>query len=176
VAASLVAFAVLASGGGAAAAAAAPGELTVTLDRASIDTKLGQEVGFSSTVRNEGDRPLTGLIAHLNVLSVDPDVYVDPEDWSSERTQFLGPLPPGNTVDLAWRVQAVNSGELVVYVAVTTSEGSDPVVASEPLRLTVTEKRTIDAGGVLPVALGMPIVALVLMGAVARRRRRLSRP
>jgi hypothetical protein len=73
-------------------------------------------------------------------------------------------------------VQAVNSGELVVYVAVTMSEGSDPVVASEPLRLTVTEKRTIDAGGVLPVALGMPMVALVLMGAVARRRRRLSRP
>jgi hypothetical protein len=50
------------------------------------------------------------------------------------------------------------------------------VVASAPLRLTVTEKRTINAGGVLPVALGMPVAAAVLMGVAARRRRQLSRP
>jgi hypothetical protein len=73
-------------------------------------------------------------------------------------------------------VKAVNSGELVAYVAVTANEGSQPVVASAPLRLTVTEKRTINAGGVLPVALGMPVAAAVLMGVAARRRRQLSRP
>jgi hypothetical protein len=174
-AAALAAFLLLTCAG-AASAATVGDEVSVTLDRPKVETRLGQEFGFTSVVRNEIDRPLTGLIAHLNVLSTDPDVYVDPEDWSSERTQFLAPLGPGESVQLPWRVKAVNSGELVAYVAVTSSEGSQPVVASAPLRLTVTEKRTINAGGVLPVALGMPVAAAVLMGVAARRRRQLSRP
>jgi hypothetical protein len=145
----------------------------VTIDRPAVSTSLGREFGFTSTVRNDGDQPLTGLIAHLNILSVDPDVYVDPEDWSSERTHFLAPVPPGGAVEMSWRVQAVNSGDLVVYVAVTAGGGPGPVVASNPLRLTVTEERAINAGGVLPVAVGMPLLVLALMGATARRRRRL---
>jgi hypothetical protein len=164
--------AVVLGGGATTAANGAAGDVTVTLDRPSVSTSLGQSFGFASTVRNAGDGQLTGLIAHLNVLSVDPDVYVDPEDWSSRRTQFLAPLAPGASVDLPWRVQAVNSGELVVYVAVTAEDGADPVVASGPLRLTVTEQRTVNAGGVLPLAVAMPAAVLVLMGAAARRRRR----
>lgn len=172
-AAALVTVAVLTSAAGAASAGSAPGEVSVTVDPPSVATRLGQDFALTSTVRNDGDQPRTGLIAHLNILSTDPDVYVDPEDWSEERTQFLQPLAPGAAVELPWRVQAVNSGQLVVYVAVTAGEGSDQVVASSPLRLTVTEERTIDAGGVLPLALGMPVVVLALMGAAARRRRRM---
>jgi hypothetical protein len=174
VAAVLVGLAVVTSSVVAATGAIAPGGVTVTIDPPAVDTRLGQEFAFTSTVRNDGDRPLPGLIAHLNILSTDPDVYVDPEDWSEERTQFLAPLAPGGAVDLTWRVQAVNSGDLVVYVAVTPSDRSDSVVASNSLRLTVTEQRTIDSSGVLPVALGVPVVVLGLMGAAARRRRRLT--
>jgi len=72
---------------------AASAAVSVHLDRTTISTRIGQRFAFSSTLRNESDQPLPGVIAHLNVLSLDPGVYVDPEDWSSRRTSYLGSLP-----------------------------------------------------------------------------------
>jgi hypothetical protein len=39
--------------------------------------------------------------------------------------------------------------------------------------VTVAERRTLDAGGILPLALGMPIVLGLAAGGMALRRRRL---
>lgn len=96
-----------------------PQSLSVSVDRTALHVTLGGRFGFSSTVRNLSGRPLGGLIAHLNVLSSDPGTYVDPEDWSTRRSQFLDVLPANGSATLAWPMQAVNSGPLVLYVAVT---------------------------------------------------------
>jgi len=112
-------------------------------------------------------------VAHLNVLSLDPDVYVDPEDWSTSRTAYAGTLAPHATARLAWNVQAVNTGRFVLYVAVTAEQGAARVAASNTLRLAVAQQRTLDAGGILPLAAAMPASVLLLTGLVARRRRRL---
>ena len=64
-----------------------------------------------------------------------------------------------------------------LYVAVTTRKGPAPVVASNDLELSATAHRSIDAGGVLPVALGAPgLVLLLLLGSIARRRRHAAAP
>jgi len=149
---------------------AASAAVSVHLDRTTISTRIGQRFAFSSTLRNESDQPLPGVIAHLNVLSLDPGVYVDPEDWSSRRTSYLGSLPAHASTRLVWTGQAVNSGRFVVYVAVTVTHGTD-VSASNALRLAVAQQRTLDAGGVLPLAVTMPATVLLLMGFAARKRR-----
>ena len=159
-------------------AVASPGpsfgdEVSATMNRSRVDTQIGQRFRFTTTVHNNGDRTRTGLVAHLNVLSTDPGVYVDPEDWSSHRTVYLDPLPPHSSVAVGWQVQAVNDGRFVTYVAVTTRTGPATVVVSDGLRLTVSAHRTINAGGVLPVVLGVPTVLLVLTLVNLARRRRL---
>ena len=158
---------------GLAPAAAGTSPVSVRVDPTTVSTSIGQRFGLTSTVRNDGDRPVSGLVAHLNVISLDPDVYVDPEDWSSQRTIYLDPLPAHAAIRLDWTVQAVNPGRLVIYVAVTAAQGTDAVAASNTLRLAVAPQRTVEAGGILPLAVAMPATVLLLTGFAGYRRRRL---
>ena len=70
-----------------AVAPAARAGVTVSVDRTVVATKLGQKFVFHSRIENPGPKPASGLVAHLNVLSLRPGVYVDPEDWSTSRTR-----------------------------------------------------------------------------------------
>jgi len=155
------------------ATAAVASAVSVDLDQTSMSVRIGQRFSFTSTVRNDGEAALSGLVAHLNVLGLDPDVYVDPEDWSTRRTLYLDPLPARSSTRLAWDVQAVTAGRVLLYVTVATKDGGDEVQASGSLRLAVAQQRMLNAGGVLPLALAMPTTILLLMGLAIRRRRRL---
>lgn len=152
-------------------AAEAGPTVSVALDTARADAGPGERLSFVSTVRNDGDREVTGLVAHLNILTTDPDVYVDPEDWSPRRTQYIDALAPGDTADVSWDVQAVTSGPLVLFVSVTSLTG-DRVVSSGPLRMTVHGQRAVDATKVLPLVTWTPAFVLFLLGATVVRRRR----
>jgi hypothetical protein len=152
-------------------AAEAGPAVTVELDTDRADAGPGERLSFVSTVRNTGDHEVTGLVAHLNILTTDPDVYVDPEDWSPRRTQYLDVLAPGDTADLSWNVQAVTSGPLILFVSVTSLDG-DQVVSSGPLRMTVHGQRVVDSTRVLPLVMWTPAAVLVLLGATLVRRRR----
>ena len=155
------------------AARAAP-TLRVTVDRTQIETKLGRGFEFRSTIANRGAAPASGLVAHLNVVSLRGDVYVDPEDWSSHRTRYLAPIPAGGATTLAWKLNAVNPGHLGVYVAVRPQSGA-PVrpVPGPTVRVTVADRKTLDSGGILPLALGVPAAIGVAGLALRQRRRRL---
>jgi hypothetical protein len=150
------------------ASAATP--LSVRLDRTAVSTRIGEKFHFSTTVRNLESQPAAGVVAHLNIVSLDPSVYVDPEDWSSHRTRYFGTLAAGEPRHTEWTVQAVNSGHFVVYVAVVDRNGTGSVTASNPLATTVAQKRRLNSGGVVPLALGIP--ALLALGFLAVRRRR----
>jgi len=152
--------------------AAVSAAASVALDQTALSVRIGQRFSFTSTLRNDGDQPMTGVVAHLNVLSLDPDVYVDPEDWSTSRTKYLDAIPAHESARLTWNVQAVNSGRFVLYVAVSEQQGTGAITASGALRLAATARRTVNAAGILPLAVAMPAVVL-LAGFVARWRRRL---
>ena len=157
----------------AASAAKAEPRLGVTVDRASVRTKLGHTFVIRSRVTNRGPTPAPDLIAHLNVLSLNGDVYVDPEDWSSHRTRYLRPLPPHGSTTLRWKLDAVNAGDIGVYVAVLPRTGLAPVPTAGPLvRVAIAHRRTLNAGGILPLALGVPALLGVLAVALSQARRR----
>ena len=164
----LAALAALAAGVAAPATAA---QTAVRLDRGRVATQVGREFGFSSTITNGGARTATGLIAHLNVLSLDPGVYVDPEDWSSSRTRYLPPLAAGASRRVAWTVDAVNGGRFAIYVSVVPRRPSGAIAVSAPLRARVAGRPTLDAGGVLPLAISLP-AALAILALLGVRRRR----
>lgn len=153
--------------------AVAASAITVELNRDAANAGPGEIVRFESTVRNAGDQAFSGLVAHLSILTSDPDVYVDPEDWSSRRTQFIDDLAAGEETQLRWEVRAVTAGPLLLYVGVS-QPATDEVAASGLLRMTVGGQREVNAANVLPLVLGMPAVVLVLLGLVGIRRRRLE--
>lgn len=149
----------------------APSPLSVSLDTERLVAGPGERIHFSSTVRNDQSGRLTGLVAHLNILTTDPDVYVDPEDWSPRRTQYLGELGAGEQSVLEWDVRAVTSGPLILYVAVTDPQ-SGTVTASGPLHMDVRGRREVNSQNVLPLVAGVPAGVLVLLGLTGARRRR----
>jgi hypothetical protein len=145
--------------------------LSVTVDRTGISTELGHEFGFRSTITNRGATAASGLIAHLNVLSLRDGVYVDPEDWSSQRTYYLGAIAPGASTTIRWRMQAVNGGSFGVYVAVLPeSDIARPPTTGSTIRVAVAERRTLNSGGIVPLALGIPaLLGLLTLGSRLRR-------
>lgn len=155
-----------------AVANAAVPPISVDVDRTTIRTDLGQTFSVRSTIRNEGSAPANGLVAHLSVLSLRPGVYVDPEDWSTTRTRYLPPVPAGGSTTLTWRVTAVHSGSIGVYVAVLPSSGAGRPITAPTVRAEIAARKTVDAGGVVPIALSVPAVVVVLIVALAVRRRR----
>ena len=141
----------------------------LTVDRSAISTGIGHTFVFRTRIANTGATDLTGVIAHLNVLSVRAGTYVDPEDWSSQRTRYLAPLPPGRSATISWKLAAVNTGRFSVYVALLRGDGTALLDVSSPLRVQVADRKTLDSGGILPLALGLPallglIWALVRLG------------
>lgn len=160
-----------AAGTGGAVAAVDPSPVAVELDRTQVDAGPGEKIRFTSTLVNQGDEALTGLVAHVSILTSDPDVYVDPEDWSPRRTQYVDELAPGDSTELSWDVQAVTAGPLILYVTVTDA-GLDTVGASGPIEMSVGGQRVVNAQGVLPVVLWPPGLVLAVLGATLLRRRR----
>lgn len=151
----------------------APGTLSVTADRTQISTRLGHKFAFRTTIANTGAAPVRGLIAHLNVLSFDSSVYVDPEDWSSHRTDYLAPVPAGGSRTVTWRMQAVNAGRFAAYVAVLPRSGPKPPVTGPTIDVTVAKRTTLNPHGVVPLALGVPaLLGLLMLGVRMRRRAR----
>jgi len=147
-------------------------EVEVSVDRPRITTNLGGKFTFESTIENIGAAPAERLIAHLNVLSLRSGTYVDPEDWSSERTRYLEPVPPGGSVTARWEMQAVNDGVFAIYVAVLSDDAAPvPPVTAPAIRLDVTERRTLNPEGMVPVALGVPLLVGLLAVFVRLRRR-----
>lgn len=156
----------------AAPAAAAASTVEVAFTETSVSAVVGQRLALQSRVTNTGTTPTEPLIAHINVASLDASVYVDLEDWSSEVTFELAPLAPGASQLVNWELQAVNAGEFGIYVVVLPRAGSAPPAVSAPLRAAVAGRRTLSAGGALPVIVAVPVVLGLLAAAALARVRR----
>ena len=170
VSAAVLAVAVLALVGPADARSA---RLSVAVEPTKISTSIGEKFALVTTIANRSSVPAENLVVHLNVLSLDGRTYVDPEDWSSNRTRFLAPIPSGGSAVVSWKLQAVNSGSIGVYIAVLPRSGAPvPPITSPTVHVSIAKRQTLNSGGILPLALGIPAALVVLSGAVRLRRRR----
>jgi hypothetical protein len=147
--------------------------VTVANDRATVTTRLGNKFVFHSRIENRGATAATGLVAHLNVVDLSGRTYVDPEDWSSSRTRYLAPIAPGGATTLTWRMNAVNAGSIGVYVAVLPRSGAPvPPTTGPTVRVNIEDRKTLNSGGILPLALGFPgALGLLTLGIRFRRGR-----
>ena len=156
-------------------AMAAPIIVTVTMKPTQVTTVLGERFTLETEVTNTGTAPSGVLLAHLNVASIEGSVYVDPEDWSADRSQELE-LQPGETRRLSWEVQAVNSGSFAAYVVVlpfgNTTAAAASLVVSPLVKVEVAPRSTLNAGGTLPVVLLVPVLLGIITGAARLRLRR----
>lgn len=173
IAALLLALAATAAAPAPASASAARDRIAIEVDRTTVDTRLGRKFVVRTTISNRAPSPTGPLVAHLNVLSLRTGVYVDPEDWSSRRTQFFT-LSARESQTLTWNLQAVNAGSFGAYVTVLRPDaaGRRPIT-SRAVQIAVAERKTINSSGILPLAIGIPaLIGLLAAGTRVLRRRR----
>ncbi|RPJ18762.1 MAG: hypothetical protein EHM33_31440 [Chloroflexi bacterium] len=150
--------------------------LTITVDLESKHVKTGDSVEFNTTVTNTSSETSPPLIVAMNVINLDAtgDV-VDPEDWSPQRTQYIDSLGPGKSANQSWIINTILEGDFMVYMVLIpepeSAEATSHPATSSGIHLTVDPFTRLNPGGVLPFAIGGPILLLAITYFVYRRRR-----
>ena len=153
------------------------GDLQISIDLDYTVVKTGDKVEFNTSVTNRAAEASPPLMVAMNVINLDAtgDV-VDPEDWSPQRTQYMDTLAAGQSASQHWIINTILDGDYMVYmVLIPEPAGQDATsqpVASSGIHLTVTPFTRLNPGGVLPYAIGGPIVLAAAMLVIYRLRRR----
>ena len=156
---------------------AAEPQIQLSIDVTAKTVRAGTPIEYNTVLTNNGSTPTPPLIVAMNIINLNAsgDV-VDPEDWSPQRTQYTTPVAPGQSVSLAWRINAILDGNFMVYTvgipAPAGNEATSHPVTSPGIHLIVTKYTRLNPGGVLPYAIGGPVVLGAIIFAVYRRRHR----
>lgn len=153
------------------------GDLQITIDMDYTVVKTGDKVEYNTVVTNNASEASSPLIVAMNVINLDANGdVVDPEDWSPQRTQYIESLSTGQSASQHWIINTILDGDYMVYMVLiptpTSREATSQPVATSGIHLTVTPFTRLNPGGVLPYAIGIPVLVLVVVILFYRLRRR----
>ena len=136
---------------------------------------MGDRLRFWSTIMNTGADPTEGLVAWISLVEIDPsnEQPVDLEDWSAHKAVTGAALEPGQSLRTDWPMRLIKGGDYRVVVSVT-DRGSHSVFTSPTIQFHVRQKPMLQAGRVLAVAAGIPllIVGLMIFNKAKKRRKK----
>jgi hypothetical protein len=138
---------------------------------------MGDHMQFWSTITNTGTTPVEGLVAWISLVEIDPgnEQPVDLEDWSAHKAVTGATLGPGQSLRTDWPMRLIKGGDYRVVVSVT-DRGSNTVFTSPTIQFHIRQKPVLQAGRVLPVAAGVPllIVGLMIFNKTRQRREKMQ--
>jgi hypothetical protein len=151
--------------------------LEITIDTTAKVVKNGDPIFFNTKVTNNDTQNSPSLIVAMNIINLNGDGDpVDPEDWSPERTQYLDRLAPGQSAEHAWRLNTILEGDYMLYMVLVPTPGGPEETTwphtSAGMHVTVERYVRTNPGGVLPYAVGGPVVLLTSILLIYRYRRR----
>jgi hypothetical protein len=125
---------------------------------------MGDHLRFWSTITNTGGEPIKGLVAWISLVEIDPgnEQPMDLEDWSAHKAISGVSLLPGQSLRTDWPMRLIKGGDYRVVVTVT-DRGGRQVYTSPTVQFHVRQKPVLQAGRVLPVAAGIPVLIIWLM-------------
>jgi hypothetical protein len=147
--------------------AVAASTLQVTLRAPAGPLTMGDTPKFSGAVTNLDLQPVRGLVVYLSLVSLQPgdEHPVDLEDWSAQNAVRIDHLNPGATNRQDWGMRLIQAGKFGVALTVVDPKKNRPIV-SEMVAFKVQPKTTLVAGQVLPVAIGEPLLLVLLWGGI----------
>lgn len=150
--------------------------LALTISPSSNTVLLGDTFEINIEVANTGAAPTPAIVVHIDITDPTSTESVDPEDWTSTLSKPIGTVGPGESTNVGWELQPISPGSFALY-AVSLSAGDDAVAVSNVITVDVTDRRTLNPEGILPVAIGVPaLIGALLAFQVGRTRRRAGAP
>ena len=125
---------------------------------------MGDHLRFWSTITNTGSAPIEGLVAWISLVEIDQgnEQPVDLEDWSAHKAVTGASLKPGESLRTDWPMRLIKGGDYRVVVSIT-DRGGRQVYTSPTVQFHVRRKPVLQAGRVLPVAAGAPLLFIGLI-------------
>lgn len=145
--------------------------VTVAISPTDNPVVLGESFEVTIDVTNNGGEATPPLVIHIDITDPRAEGSVDPEDWTSTLSKAIGEVDAGATRTLTWRLQPISRGTFSLY-AVALSPGVDNTTVSNIVTVDVADRRSLDPGGILPVAVAAPAITGGLLALQTRRRRR----
>jgi hypothetical protein len=141
--------------------------LQVTLQAPDGTLTMGDTPKFSGAVTNLDLHPAKGLVVYLSLVSLQPgdEHPVDLEDWSAQKAVRIDRLNPGATNRQEWGMRLIQAGKFGVALTVVDPKKNRPIV-SELVPFEIQPKATLVVGQVLPVAIGEPLLLVLLWGGI----------
>jgi hypothetical protein len=152
--------------------------IQVAIQRPEGSLKMGDRPVFKGVVKNTGQRNLQSLVVYLSLVDLKPGYEhpVDLEDWSAQKAVRVDQLAPGRTHRQDWPMRLIQAGRFGVTLTVVDPLENRPVV-SDLVLFDIQTKPTVASSRILPVAVGEPILLLILFGLfhwIRSRSRRLK--
>jgi hypothetical protein len=129
----------------------------------------GDYVTVNAQIKNTSQQPITDITTYLSLVDTQNKLPVDLEDWSAEKGLYIGTIEPDQILPLNWKIHFVKAGTYsLIIVAIRAGSGTPQV--SGITNFQVNPKRNLNPGQVLPVALGTPIVVILIFSIVNYKR------
>ena len=152
------------------ARAAEPVVLTVE-SQDTINGIAGDYVTVQGNIFNTTSQPIQSITTYLSLVDNNTKMPVDLEDWSAEKGLFIGSIETNQNLPLNWKIHFVKAGDYSLIIVAEIMGRNVPTV-STVTQFHVQSKRNLNPGQVLPVALGMPILVLILISFLYYYRQR----
>jgi hypothetical protein len=125
---------------------------------------MGDHLHFHSTITNVGAASIQGLVAWISLVEIDKgnEQPVDLEDWSAHKAVTGAYLIPGEALETDWPMRLIKGGDYRVVIC-AIDRGARRISASPTLRFHVRQKAVLQAGRVLLMAVGVPLLIACLM-------------
>ena len=153
-----------------AASAQITGTVDVTVHPTTEQVVLGESFEIDIDITNNGTGATPPLVIHIDITDPTSDSSVDPEDWTSTLSKTTGVIEAGQTHSVTWSLQPISPGTYSIY-AVALSPGIDNSTISNIVTIEVADQRSLNPGGILPVALATPTIVGVILVFQTRRNR-----
>jgi hypothetical protein len=129
----------------------------------------GDYVTVNAQIKNTSQQPITDITTYLSLVDTQNKLPVDLEDWSAEKGLYIGTIEPDQILPLNWKIHFVKAGTYSL-ILVAVHAGSEIPQVSGITSFKVNPKRNLNPGQVLPVALGTPIVLILIFSIVNYKR------
>jgi hypothetical protein len=131
----------------------------------------GDYVTVKSEIMNTGVQPVVNVITYLSLVDNENKLPVDLEDWSAEKGVYIPIIKAGKTMPLNFKIHFVKAGDYSLIVIASAQKTETPIV-SRMIHFHVSPKINLNPGKILPVAIGMPLLLLLILGSINYMRKR----
>lgn len=140
------------------------------LSATPLNGTAGDYVTVKAQITNTGEKPLNDVTTYLSLMDRDNKMPVDLEDWSVEKGLYIETIESKQTLPLEWKIHLIKAGSYTLLILAVTPSSPIPLV-STIIPFTVAPKRNLNPGHVLPVALGTPLVLILILSLLSYKRR-----